>query len=181
MNWMPIVTDRGMFTFATYCNATALTRLDISACRKIGDDGVMGIAERMTNLTDLNLYYCNKITDRGCLGVTHNLWRLERLVLCDLYQITDRSFHFDREGDGRPAVDAHMLESITALDITDCSRVTDFGLASISARCTNITELKLSGLTRLTERGAELLVREPINGEPSPSVVGMPLTCSCAS
>jgi hypothetical protein len=166
MNWMPIVTDRGMFTFATYCNATALTRLDISACRKIGDDGVMGIAERMTNLTDLNLYYCNKITDRGCLGVTHNLWRLERLVLCDLYQITDRSFHFDREGDGRPAVDAHMLESITALDITDCSRVTDFGLASISARCTNITELKLSGLTRLTERGAELLVREPINGEP---------------
>ena len=165
MCWMPSVTDRGMFTFATYCNATALTRLDISACRKIGDDGIMGIAERMTNLTDLNMYYCNKITDRGCLGVTHNLWRLERLVLNDLYQLTDRSFHFDREGDGRPAVDAHMLEAITELDITDCNRITDFGLASISARCTRLTKLCVSGVTRLTERGAELLAREPINGE----------------
>ena len=108
-SWLPIVTDRGMFTFATYCEATSITKLDISACRKIGDDGIMGIAERMTNLTDLNLFYCNKITDRGCLGVTHNLWKLETLILNDLYQLTDRAFHFDREGDGRPAVDVSII------------------------------------------------------------------------
>ena len=101
-----------MFTFATYCEATSITKLDISACRKIGDDGIMGIAERMTNLTDLNLFYCNKITDRGCLGVTHNLWKLETLILNDLYQLTDRAFHFDREGDGRPAVDVSFYVSI---------------------------------------------------------------------
>ena len=111
-SWLPIVTDRGMFTFATYCEATSITKLDISACRKIGDDGIMGIAERMTNLTDLNLFYCNKITDRGCLGVTHNLWKLETLILNDLYQLTDRAFHFDREGDGRPAVDVSIYVSI---------------------------------------------------------------------
>ena len=58
-----------------------------------------------------------------------------------------------------------MLESITHLDVTDCNRITDFGLASISARCTRIQNLNMSGLTRLTERGAELLVREPINGD----------------
>ena len=59
-------------------------------------------------ITSLNLFYCNKITDRGCIGV-RNLWA-KTLILNDLYQLTDRSFHFDREGDGRPAVDAHMLE-----------------------------------------------------------------------
>ena len=59
-----------------------------------------------------------------------------------------------------------MLECITHLDITDCNRITDFGLASISARCTRIQNLNMSGLTRLTERGAELIMREPINGDP---------------
>ena len=41
--------NRSWNVCATYCEATSITKLDISACRKIGDDGIMGIAERMTN------------------------------------------------------------------------------------------------------------------------------------
>jgi len=56
----------------------------LSACRKIGDDGIIGVSERLTNLTELNVYYCNKITDRGCLAITHNLILLNTLNLADL-------------------------------------------------------------------------------------------------
>ena len=67
------------FFLSTFCFVT-----DLSACRKIGDDGIIGVSERLTNLTELNVYYCNKITDRGCLAITHNLILLNTLNLADL-------------------------------------------------------------------------------------------------
>lgn len=68
------------FFLSTFCSVVT----DLSACRKIGDDGIIGVSERLTNLTELNVYYCNKITDRGCLAITHNLILLNTLNLADL-------------------------------------------------------------------------------------------------
>ncbi len=162
LGWMQQITDRGVYTFASYASVKSMRTLDVSACRKIGDDGVIGIAERLTNLTDLNLFYCNKITDRGAISVTHNLFKLTSLSLADLYQITDHSLHFDRDGDGRPVVDANMLNDIRKLDLTDCNRLTDFGLASVVTRCTGITSLTLAGCVGLTDLCLRMIRVNPV-------------------
>jgi hypothetical protein len=137
-----------------------------SACRKIGDDGVIGVSERLTNLTDLSLYYCNKITDRGCIAVTHNLIKLQKLSLADLYQITDTALHFDRDGDGRPVIDANMLKTMTDLNLTDCNRLTDYGFASIITRCVNLKTLTMAGCIGLTDKCLEMIRTNPVDPTP---------------
>ena len=163
LSWMQQITDRGVYTFASYANVEAFHTLDLSACRKIADDGVIGVAERLTNLTDLSVYYCNKITDRGALSITHNLYKLKRLVLADLYQITDTCLHFDRDGDGRPVIDANMLKSLEKLDLTDCNRLTDFGFASLVTRCLSMRKLVLAGCVGLTDKALEMIRTNPIH------------------
>ena len=160
---MQQVTDRGIYTFASYANVDLFHTLDLSACRKIADDGVIGVAERLTNLTDLSVYYCNKITDRGALSITHNLYKLKKLVLADLYQITDTCLHFDRDGDGRPVIDANMLKSLEKIDLTDCNRLTDYGFASIVTRCVNIRELIIAGCVGLSDKALEMIRTNPIH------------------
>ena len=166
LSWMQSVTDRGIYTFSSYANVNEMKILDLSACRKIGDDGIIGVSERLTNLTNLNVYYCNKITDRGCLAVTHNLIKLNTLCLADLYQITDHSLHFDRDGDGRPVIDANMLKTITNLNLTDCNRITDYGFASVITRCIHIKTLTLAGCVSLTDKCLEMIRTNPIDPTP---------------
>jgi hypothetical protein len=163
LSWMQQITDRGIYTFASYANVDIFHTLDLSACRKIADDGVIGVAERLTNLTDLSVYYCNKITDRGALAITHNLYKLKKLVFADLYQITDTCLHFDRDGDGRPVIDANMLKSLEKLDLTDCNRLTDFGFASLVTRCLSVRQLVLAGCVGLTDKALEMIRTNPIH------------------
>ena len=95
------VTDRGLYTFSQYTNSE-LSGLNLMGCRKITDDGVAAMAEKLTALKSLSLKFCNKVSDRGALAVSHNCLQLENLDFTDLYQVTDRALHFDKEGDGRP-------------------------------------------------------------------------------
>ena len=166
LSWMQAITDRGIYTFSSYANVNEMEILDLSACRKIGDDGVIGVSERLTNLTDLSLYYCNKITDRGCIAVTHNLIKLKKLSLADLYQITDTALHFDRDGDGRPVIDANMLKTMEDLNLTDCNRLTDYGFASVVTRCVNLKTLTLAGCVGLTDKCLEMIRTNPVDPTP---------------
>lgn len=114
----------------------------------------------------MSLYYCNKITDRGCLAVTHNLIKLQKLSLADLYQITDTALHFDRDGDGRPVIDASMLKTMTDLNLTDCNRITDYGFASIITRCVQLSSLTLAGCISLTDKCLEMIRTNPVDPTP---------------
>ena len=58
--WCLQLSDHGVYNFAQYASRRSLRTLDLSACRRVGDDGVLGIAQLLTSLTSLNLYYCNK-------------------------------------------------------------------------------------------------------------------------
>ena len=84
-------------------------------------------------------------------------------MLADLYQITDTCLHFDRDGDGRPVIDANMLKSLEKIDLTDCNRLTDYGFASIVTRCVNIRELIIAGCVGLSDKALEMIRTNPIH------------------
>ena len=156
------VTDAGVYEFAMTCNPKPLRSVDLSYCRGIGDDAVEVLAKRCTQLSFLSLTGLSRVTDHGVKAVTHNLWKLTSLSLEDLYLITDDCFFFDHERDGRKAADKAMLTSLTALNVSECTLVTDRGLGGIATRCANLRAFHGAGLPNLTPRGLRDFVVEPL-------------------
>jgi len=157
------ITDEGIYSFAVTCNKDAFTSLDLTCCRSLTDDGLVGLAEKCTKLKWLNLCGVNRCTEVGGKAITHNCLDLEYLNLEDLNLITDNVFMFDSAGDGRRVVDENMLRQCTELNISECSRVGDRGMAGISHRCEKLKYLDISGCG-ITDEGASYLIREPTTG-----------------
>jgi len=154
------ITDEGLYSFAVTCNTDAFTSLDLTCCRSLTDDGLVGLAEKCTKIKWLNLCGVNRCTEVGGKSITHNMLDLEYLNLEDLNLVTDAVFLFDAAGDGRRMVDEKMLRSVTELNISECPRVGDRGLAGISLRCEKLKFLDVSG-SGITDVGANYLIREP--------------------
>lgn len=142
------------------------TSLDLTCCRSITDDALVGIAEKCKALKYLNICGVNRCTEIGGKAITHNCWDLEYLNMEDLDLITDNVFHFDSANDGRRAVDQNMLSKIIDLNVSECARLTDKAVGGISQRCANIEILNFSGCALLTDECCQSLVREPRTGMP---------------
>jgi hypothetical protein len=74
--------------------------------------------------------------------------------------------HFDRDGDGRPVIDANMLKTMTALNLTDCNRITDYGFASVVTRCIDLKSLTMAGCVSLTDKCLEMFRTNPVDPTP---------------
>lgn len=159
-----LFTDEGMYALTSGINRTSLTSLDLSGCKGLTDDGFEVVAMACISLKWLNLSSA-RITDIGMRAITHNCWRLKNLIMKDLYLISDDVFFFDLEKDGRKEADENMLTSLTELDLTDCTRLTDRALEGLSIRCENLVNLKLGGCSNLTDRAIDLLLKEPKCGK----------------
>ena len=58
-----------------------LTKLSLSGCSKITDDGVELIAENLRKLTSLDLSWCPRVTDASLEYIACDLNHLEELTL----------------------------------------------------------------------------------------------------
>ena len=129
------ITDQGLYQFAVTVNTQTFTSMDLTCCRSLTDDSIVGLASKCTGLKYLNLCGVSRCTAIGGKAVTHNCWSLEYLNLEDLNLLTDEVFHFDAAGDGRRAADQNMLRSLVDLNVSECPRLTDSALKGIGQRC----------------------------------------------
>jgi hypothetical protein len=166
VGWCIQITNKGVYSFAQTANPKMLTVLDLSACRKLTDDGVIGLSESLVNLEELSLYYCNKVTDAGIKQAMHCLLQLKKVNLGDLYQITSMPFFFDAIEDGRPVADAKMLTGLTHVDLSDCNLVTDDAVIEMSRRARFLHSLNLTGCGKLTDASVLGITLDNVTGVP---------------
>jgi len=160
------ITDAGIYGFALRANHDKLKSVDLSYLRGISDDAVEALCKKCTKITHFNVCGVNRITDIGAKAITHNLWNLTSLNMEDLYLVTDAAFVFDHARDGRKAAEAQMLRSLTELNLSECSRLTDRALGSIATRCDKLKNFHASGVSNFSNEGIQLFVREPVAQEP---------------
>lgn len=160
------LSDGGLYDFAMNCNPKPFKSLDLSYCRNVGDDAIEVLAKKCVHITWLNLKGLSRVTDHAAKAVTHNLWHLEHLDIEELFLVTDDIFFFDHENDGRKAADAAMLTSITELNASECTLLSDRCLGGISTRCSKLRSFHAAGLGSLTPDGFHDFVEEPLAKQP---------------
>ncbi|CAM9104774.1 unnamed protein product, partial [Discosporangium mesarthrocarpum] len=74
------------------------------------------------------------------------------------------AFVFDFAADGRRSVEAHMLTSITEINLHDCNKLTDESVNHIMKRASQVCTLTLSGCSNLTDKACSYMVEDPLNG-----------------
>jgi hypothetical protein len=156
------VTDEGLYVFAMNCNSKPLTSMDLSFCRSVGDDAIEVLAKRCSHMQFLNLQGLCRVTDHGIKAVTHNMWELNHLNIEDLFLVTDDVFFFDHERDGRKAADKAMLTSMTTLNVSECTQLTNRALGGIATRCAALRSFHGAGCPEFTEKGLRNFVIEPL-------------------
>ncbi|XP_050042394.3 putative RNA-binding protein EEED8.10 isoform X1 [Dermacentor andersoni] len=135
------LTSRGMSRIATKC--TSLTELQLLDCFKISDHDLSLICQNLKSLKNLGLSrsLCNA-TSSG-IGAIGNLRLLEHLDLSSNRTVDDASM-------GPIATGCTKLRF---LDLTNCERgITDAAMSHI-AKCSELRELKISYVEKITDAG----------------------------
>ncbi|TKY54849.1 EIN3-binding F-box protein 1 [Spatholobus suberectus] len=132
--------DEGLSEIAKGCHM--LEKLDLCMCSSISNKGLIAIAEGCPNLTTLNIESCPNIGNEGLHAIARLCPKLQSISIKDC-----------------PLVGDHGVSSLLAL-ASNLSRVklqalniTDFSLAVICHYGKAITNLVLSGLKNVSERG----------------------------
>ncbi|KAG4930155.1 hypothetical protein JHK82_047222 [Glycine max] len=132
--------DEGVSQIAKGCHI--LEKLDLCHCSSISNKGLIAIAEGCPNLTTLTIESCPNIGNEGLQAIARLCTKLQSISLKDC-----------------PLVGDHGVSSLLA-SASNLSRVklqtlkiTDFSLAVICHYGKAITNLVLSGLKNVTERG----------------------------
>ncbi|QCD80692.1 EIN3-binding F-box protein [Vigna unguiculata] len=132
--------DEGLSQIAKGCHM--LEKLDLSHCSSITNKGLIAIAEGCPNLTTLNMESCPNIGNEGLQALAKLCPKLQSISIKDC-----------------PLVGDHGVSNLLSL-ASNLSRVklqalniTDFSLAVICHYGRAITNLVLSGLKNVTERG----------------------------
>ncbi|CBJ26303.1 Hypothetical leucine rich repeat protein [Ectocarpus siliculosus] len=66
--------------------------------------------------------------------------------------------------DGRRAVEANMLTSVTDINLHDCNKLTDTAVDHIMKRACQIQTLNLAGCCNLTDTACAYIVQDPVSG-----------------
>jgi F-box/leucine-rich repeat protein 2/20 len=111
----------------------------------------------MKNLKFINMCGLSRVSDKGARAVVAKCWYLESINLEDVFLLSDEALNYDRDYDGRPLADEHMLTHIQSLNMRDCVNLTDAGIRGLSERCRSLEELILRGCDKLTDRSLELM------------------------
>lgn len=161
-----------MYEFTGECfniDGLRLRRLILRGCSGLTSRGISRIATKCTSLTELHLFDCFKIEDHDLRFICQNLKTLKNLGL-------SRSlFHATSSGIGaignlhllelldlsnnRTVDDASMASISTGctklrfLDLTNCERgITDAAMSHL-AKCSELKELKVSYVEKITDAG----------------------------
>ncbi|OWZ17381.1 hypothetical protein PHMEG_0008679 [Phytophthora megakarya] len=134
---------------------TRLTKLDLSRCSLVDDEGLAALGMACPQLTTLQLTFCSNITDIG----------IRRLVGDRVENQRDKTGQ-ERQTDfdeGVVGVIGNTGErgcrQLETLDISGCFQVTSRGISAISAWCPHLRTIALDGVRRLNSWGVRALLR----------------------
>jgi hypothetical protein len=125
-----------------------LRTLDISGCRQVGDEGLVGLGQGCRALRDVNLSGCSRATGRGVAALVQQLRGLRVLAARDCPLVGDRALLASGQH-------CHKLRS---LNVGRCGPITDRGLAALGGGCPGLQALNLAGAKAVSEDGLCKLV-----------------------
>ncbi|KAJ1443894.1 Leucine-rich repeat [Sesbania bispinosa] len=132
--------DEGLSEIAKGCHM--LEKLDLCLSSSISNKGLIAIAEGCPNLTTLNIESCSKIGNEGLQAIARFCPKLQSISIKDCPLVGDHGV-------------SSLLSSASELSRVKLQalNITDFSLAVIGHYGKAITNLVLSGLQNVTERG----------------------------
>lgn len=138
---VPLVGDEGLSKIAKECHS--LEKLDLCHCPSISNKGLIAVAENCPNLTSLELVSCAKIGDEALQAIVKLCPKLLSISIKDCPLVGDRG-----------------VSSLLSLGSSGLAKVklqalniTDFSLAVIGHCGKSVTNLVLSGLQNVSEKG----------------------------
>ncbi|KAK7388684.1 hypothetical protein VNO78_23509 [Psophocarpus tetragonolobus] len=132
--------DEGLFEIAKGCHM--LEKLDLCHCSSISNKGLIAIAEGCPNLTTLNIESCTNIGNEGLQAIARLCPKLQSISIKDCPLVGDH-------GVSSLLASASNLSRVKLLALN----ITDFSLAVICHYGKAISNLVLSGLKNVSERG----------------------------
>eukprot|EP00850_Spirogloea_muscicola_P023668 SM000376S13700 [mRNA] locus=s376:28309:31516:+ [translate_table: standard] len=115
--------------------------VNLNACQKVTDAGVVHLCSSQPKLTSLSIYWNLKITNRSLEALATYCPRLQKLNISGCKNVTNVGLH---------AV-ARSCHRLTSVNLTRCIHVTDAGVINIIRSCTGLTELYLYADSNLTD------------------------------
>nr|AEK81539.1 EIN3 binding F-box 1 [Dianthus caryophyllus] len=134
------VSDEGLVEIANECNL--LERLDLCLCPSITNKGLIAIAERCPNLVSLSVESCPNIGNDGMQAIAQGCPKLESILIKDCPLVGDQAV-------------ASLLSLLTALSKVKLQslNISEFSLAVIGHYGKSVTNLTLSNLRNVSEKG----------------------------
>ncbi|KAK4222117.1 hypothetical protein QBC38DRAFT_100917 [Podospora fimiseda] len=145
-----------------------LELLNVSGCGGMDARGVKFVVEGCKKLKDLRVGGITGFDNHDVAKVIFNTNDLQRLVLAGCTDMTDDAFRLMIQGPnpefdlvtGRPLMAPRKLRH---LDITRCSRLSNFGVKSLGYMVPELEALYLNGLTHVTDEALEpILASTPL-------------------
>lgn len=138
---LPLVGDEGLYEIANGCHM--LEKLDLCGCPAISDKGLIAIARNCPNLTELTIESCSNIGNDGLQSVGRCCTNLKSISINDCPIVGDQGIA------GLVSSATYVLSKIKlqALNITDVS------LAVVGHYGKSVTDLVLTSLPNVSERG----------------------------
>ncbi|GKV06305.1 hypothetical protein SLEP1_g18206 [Rubroshorea leprosula] len=138
---VPRIGDEGLSEIAKECHS--LEKLDLCHCPSISNKGLIAIAENCPNLTALEIESCSKIGNEGLQAIGKLCPRLQSISIKDCPLVGDQ---------GVSCLFSSGSSSLTKVKL-QALNITDFSLAVIGHYGKSVTNLVLSGLQNVTEKG----------------------------
>ncbi|KAF2312921.1 hypothetical protein GH714_042433 [Hevea brasiliensis] len=138
---VPSVGDEGLFEVAKECHL--LEKLDLCNCPSISNKGLIAIAENCPNLNSLNIESCPKIGNEGLQAIGKYCLKLQSISIKDCPLVGDN---------GVSTLLSSSTSVLTRVKLQALS-ITDFSLALIGHYGKAVTNLVLSSLQHVSEKG----------------------------
>lgn len=138
---VPCVTDAGLFEIAKGC--PLLEKLDLTQCPLISDKGLIAIARRCPNLTSLTVDSCVRAGNDGLKAIGRCCPKLKSVTIENCPLVGDQGIYdlVSSAGASLAKVKLHGLN------------IGDHAIANVGFHGKAITDLTLSGLQSVAERG----------------------------
>ena len=144
----------GEKTTPVFAKCFLMRSLEIKNCTKVQDELLFLMAGVMPLLRRITLSSMDQITDKGFLSILGSLQRRNMLCSVDLSKcrrITDRSV---------AALASSAGSSLLSLSLEGCENVTDGSLTFLALLCSRLVDLDLTNCRRISDSGVAALTRK---------------------
>uniref|UniRef100_A0A5B7AM40 Putative EIN3-binding F-box protein 1-like n=1 Tax=Davidia involucrata TaxID=16924 RepID=A0A5B7AM40_DAVIN len=138
---VPSIGDEGLLEISRECHL--LEKLDLCQCPSISNKGLMAIAEKCPNLTALTIESCSNIGNESLQAIGRCCPKLQSITLRDCPLVGDQGIA-NLFSSASPVLTKVKLQVLN---------ITDFSLAVIGHYGKAVTNLILSGLQNVSEKG----------------------------